>query len=198
MSEADRNRLAACRACGNRVPRAARRCPACGAREPASAEAAGAASPERPARAVAPAPGRRSPTRRPRRRPRRAVIVALAGVIVLAAAAEVAVVLWPPPTAPPLERRPASPAESGAGPDGPLGAAAVSRSRGRADWLFFFKPGDWLGRMTNDAPLGVVVRVERAHTFADGSVGPAYVIRSTDGEERTMDADELERSARIQ
>ena len=64
-------------------------------------------------------------------------------------------------------------------------------------WLFFFKAGDRLARMTDDALLGVVVRADRTHTFADGSVGPVYLVRSMDGQERAIDADELERTARL-
>ena len=72
-----------------------------------------------------------------------------------------------------------------------------SRSRGRTEWLFFFKAGDWLTRMADDGLLGVVVRAEKTHTFEDGSTGPAYVVQSMDGEERVLDADELERTARL-
>jgi hypothetical protein len=63
--------------------------------------------------------------------------------------------------------------------------------------VFFFKPGDWLTRMADDGLLGVVVRVEKTHAFGDGSSGPAYVVRSMEGEERVVDADELERTARL-
>ena len=69
--------------------------------------------------------------------------------------------------------------------------------RGKSDWLFFFRPGDWLTRMNDDALLGVVVRVEKSHAFTDGSHGPAYVVQSMEGEERVVDADELERTARL-
>ncbi|HEU5193529.1 MAG TPA: hypothetical protein VFW70_02225 [Methylomirabilota bacterium] len=51
--------------------------------------------------------------------------------------------------------------------------------------------------MNDDALLGVVVRVEKSHTFPDGSSGPAYVVQSMEGEERVLDADELERTARV-
>jgi hypothetical protein len=77
-------------------------------------------------------------------------------------------------------------------------AAAVSRSRGRTDWLFFFKPGDQLTRMADDAPLGLVIRVEPAHTFPDGTRGPAYLVQIPEGGQRFMDADEVERGARLQ
>jgi hypothetical protein len=42
------------------------------------------------------------------------------------------------------------------------------------------------------------VRLEREHRFADGSTGPAYVVRSENQEEAAFDADELERRARIE
>jgi hypothetical protein len=51
--------------------------------------------------------------------------------------------------------------------------------------------------MTDDVLLGVVIRVEKTHPFADGSRGPAYVVQSMEGEERVVDADELERTARL-
>lgn len=107
--------------------------------------------------------------------------------------------LWAPREAPapsaviqsrPAEVPPASPAE----PPAP----AVSRSRGQTEWAFFFRPGDTLSRMADGAPLGVVARLERQHTFPDGSTGPAYVVRSADNQESAFDADELERRARIE
>jgi hypothetical protein len=52
--------------------------------------------------------------------------------------------------------------------------------------------------MTDGSPLGVVARLERRHTFPDGSAGPAYVVRSADQQESAFDADELERRARIE
>ena len=51
--------------------------------------------------------------------------------------------------------------------------------------------------MTDDALLGVVIRVEKSHAFTDGTTGPAYVVQSMDGDERVVDADELERTARL-
>jgi hypothetical protein len=77
-------------------------------------------------------------------------------------------------------------------------ASAASRSRGRTDWLFFFKPGDQLARMADDAPLGLVIRIERRHTFPDGTTGPAYLVQIPEGGQRFMDADEVERGARLQ
>ncbi|HTO13489.1 MAG TPA: hypothetical protein VMQ51_18095 [Candidatus Binatia bacterium] len=223
MSEADRSRLVACRACGNRVAREARRCPACGTHEPtvAAADAPVAPSPDqldliavppapRPATPVAPpvgsvftAPGPPragagpSPPRRAARRRRRAMVAALGVLFALTAAGVTAVYV----TMPPLSSRPSPPEVSpppvAATPAPSAGPIATSRSRGRSDWLFFFKPGDWLARMADDALLGVVVRLEKTHTFADGSRGPAYVVQSMEGEERVLDADELERTARL-
>lgn len=73
-----------------------------------------------------------------------------------------------------------------------------SRSKGQSDWTFFFRAGDTLSRMADGVPLGVVTRLERSHSFPDGSVGPAYVVRSLEQQEAVFDADELERSARIE
>ena len=89
----------------------------------------------------------------------------------------------PEPAAPRAETPPASPERP-------------SRSKGQSDWTFFFRVGDTLTRMSDGTPLGVVVRLERTHTFPDG-VGPAYVVRSQDQREAVFDADALERSARI-
>jgi len=72
----------------------------------------------------------------------------------------------------------------------------ISRSRGQSDWTFFFRAGDSLSRMSDGGTLGVVVRLERAHSFPDG-VGPAYVVRSPDQRETIFDADQLERGARV-
>jgi hypothetical protein len=82
--------------------------------------------------------------------------------------------------------------------ESPAPAPVVSRSRGQTEWAFFFRPGDTLSRMTDGSPLGVVARLERRHTFPDGSTGPAYVVRSADQQESAFDADELERRARIE
>ncbi len=77
-------------------------------------------------------------------------------------------------------------------------APPASRSKGQRDWAFFFRAGDTLSRMADGTALGVVVRLERAHSFPDGSSGPAYVVRSASQGETVFDADELERSARIE
>lgn len=100
---------------------------------------------------------------------------------------------------PPADSRPASAAEVAApAPVPPTPAPHVSRSKNQSDWAFFFRAGDTLSRMTDGRPLGVVVRLERAHAFPDGSAGPAYVVQSADRRETVFDADELERSARIE
>jgi hypothetical protein len=87
-------------------------------------------------------------------------------------------------------------------PAGPVStpdpAPRPSRSKGQSDWAFFFRSGDTLSRMADGVPLGVVIRLERSHSFPDGSVGPAYVVRSATQQEAVFDADELERSARIE
>ena len=75
-------------------------------------------------------------------------------------------------------------------------AMTPSRSRGQSDWAFFFRVGDTLSRMSDGAALGVIVRLERTHAFPDGT-GPAYVVRSADQHETVFDADQLERSARV-
>jgi hypothetical protein len=80
----------------------------------------------------------------------------------------------------------------------PEPAPRPSRSKGQSDWAFFFRAGDTLSRMADGVPLGVVARLERSHAFPDGTVGPAYIIRSVEQQEVAFDADELERSARIE
>ena len=219
MRDGERNRLVACRGCGNRVPREARRCPACGMREPTRADADAAAD----RREVLQSEPRKADATKPRaaggesRRPavrkrRRALALVLGALLVLTGAGVAAVYVRRPPVAPPLVHRPeppaAEPAPQPATEPAPPQAAAEptrslpevsrpSRSRGKSDWLFFFKPGDWLARMADDALLGVVIRVEKTYTFDDGSRGPAYVVQSMEGAERVVDADELERTARL-
>jgi hypothetical protein len=103
--------------------------------------------------------------------------------------------------APRSEPGPAAAALDSAAPQTDTAPAAAparpSRSRGQSDWTFFFRVGDTLSRMSDGAALGVVVRLERTHAFPDGT-GPAYVIRSQDQREIVFDADDLERSARIE
>jgi hypothetical protein len=95
----------------------------------------------------------------------------------------------------PSEPRPSAVVEPAAPTPAP--APHVSRSKGQSDWTFFFRVGDTLSRMADGAPLGAVVRLERSHVFPDGA-GPAYVVRSADQRETVFDADELERSARVE
>jgi hypothetical protein len=98
----------------------------------------------------------------------------------------------------PVAERPAEVPVPVAPPATESPAPVASRSRGQAEWTFFFRPGDTLSRMTDGSPLGVVARLERRYTFPDGSTGPAYVVRSADKQETAFDADELERRARIE
>jgi hypothetical protein len=160
----DAARLVACRSCGNRVARSARRCPACGTREPTSA----GAEPET-------APADDVPARPPRSGRAHVLGLVLAALVGAAAAGVVAYMVRPAPPVP-----------------------VPSRSRGRTDWLFFFKPGDRLARMSDETPVGLVIRIEKTHTFADGTTGPAYLVQIPEGGQRFIDADELERGARLQ
>ena len=204
MRASDRNRLVACRACGNRVARETRRCPACGAREPTATDVQSPAPPSRPKKEPRPAekkesrPAASRPPRRAGQR-RRRVLVLTWSVLLIATAAGVAAIYLTTPPLPPAVEIATAPAPTVAPPPQPvlLAPAVPSRSRGRTDWLFFFRPGDWLMRMNDDVLLGVVVRVEKTHAFSDGSSGPAYVVQSMEGEERVLDADELERTARL-
>jgi hypothetical protein len=194
MSETPANgesgRLVACRSCGNRVPRSVRRCPACGASEPPSAAVESAPA----ARPAAPRPsGRRGPM----------AVAMLAAALAGSAVTAAFFVLRPAaPPSPPIELRsvPTPPAsEQPREAVAPSAAPEPSRSRGRGDWLFFFKTGDRLARMSDDAPAGMVLRTEKRHAFGDGTTGPAYLLQLPDGGgQRFVDADELERSARLQ
>ena len=73
-----------------------------------------------------------------------------------------------------------------------------SRSRGRRDWPFFFKPGDRLARMGDAKPLGYIITMVKDHKFGDGTVGPAYMLWTPAGNEEAFDADELERTAKME
>jgi hypothetical protein len=104
-------------------------------------------------------------------------------------------VVAPPAAAPELVPAPVP------APPTPAPAAAPvarSRSRGRADWIFFLKPGDRLTRMGDATALGMVIRTEKLHTFPDGTTGPAYLLQIPEGGQLFVDADELERGARIE
>lgn len=124
----------------------------------------------------------------------------LAAAIGAAAAGLVAFILRPAPPPPTVAPRQEAPVVAPAPPrDAPEPPAPVaSRSRGRADWIFFFKPGDQLTRMSDEAPLGLVIRLEKTHTFPDGTTGPAYLLQVPEGGQRFVDADEVERGARLQ
>jgi hypothetical protein len=206
-SGGDASRLVACRACGNRVARSARRCPACGEREPAGAQSD-------------PVPAEPEIERAPRPAHGSLLGLVAAALVGAAAAGLVAYLVRPaPPTPPPLATTPppvetpappaatSAPSTTAAPPraDAPPPAGttapptpAVSRSRGRADWIFFFKPGDRLARMSDEAEVGVVLRTEKTHTFPDGTTGPAYLLQIPEGGQRFLDADEVERGTRIQ
>ncbi len=132
-----------------------------------------------------------------RRRWRRAA--PFVGAALVGAALSAALFLLKPSAPPPaIERRPEAPAPA-TEPTTPAGAPAISRSRGRTDWLFFFKTGDRLVQMSDATPIGMVHRTVPQHTFPDGTVGPAYLVGAPDGEgQRFVDADELERGGRLQ
>ena len=142
---------------------------------------------------------------RSRRRARgrwRLALAALVGAVVGGAATAAFFVLRPVPPPPAVEVRaqvpPPAPAERTEPAPAPA-APEPSRSRGRGDWLFFFKTGDRLARMSDDAPAGMVLRTEKSHSFGDGTTGPAYLLQLPDGGgQRFVDADELERGARLQ
>jgi hypothetical protein len=138
------------------------------------------------------------------RQPRRrwGVAALLVGAALAGAAVSAAVLTLRPSTPPPaVVRPPAAPSAATEPPAvvAPPAAPSVSRSRGRTDWLFFFKPGDQLVRMGDATPVGVVVRTVPQHAFPDGTVGPAYLVQAP-GEEgqRFLDADQLERGSRLQ
>lgn len=117
------------------------------------------------------------------------LILTLAVALLVRSAREVRPVAETPVVAAP------EPAPAAAGPEP---APRPSRSKGQSDWMFFFRAGDTLSRMADGVALGIVVRLERSHSFPDGSVGPAYIVRSAEQQEAAFDADELERSARIE
>ena len=116
------------------------------------------------------------------------LLLAIVAVATIGRSREAAPIAEPRVTTAPEPTTPAAPAP----------VPRLSRSKGQGDWAFFFRAGDTLSRMADGVPLGVVVRLERSHSFPDGSTGPAYVVRSGDQHEGVFDADELERSARIE
>jgi hypothetical protein len=192
MSETPANgeggRLVACRSCGNRVARSAPRCPACGASEPTSAAVESA--PAAPPAAPRPSGGRW-----------RMAVAMLAAALAGSAVTAAFFLLRPAAPRPPIELRsePSAPASEQPREAAAPSAPELSRSRGRGDWLFFFKTGDRLARMSDDAPAGMVLRTEKSHAFGDGTTGPAYLLQLPDGGgQRFVDADELERGTRLQ
>ena len=189
-------RMVACRTCGNRVARTARRCPACGSHDPSA---------DKPAE---PRPRQRRPRRPPADRARllaRLVVVAAALVIGV-----LVVLMIVRPSARQTERAPAAEGPPPAAVETPVAVATPaavpfepptpepSRSRGRRDWPFFFKPGDRLARMGDAKPLGYIVSMVKDHKFGDGTVGPAYMLWTPAGKEEAFDADELERTAKME
>jgi hypothetical protein len=147
------------------------------------------------------------PSTRPRTpRGRWGAFAALVGAALVGALASAAFFALRAPVPPPSIDRfqvPAAPAPAptpapASEPASPPAAPEPSRSRGRTDWLFFFKTGDQLVRMSDDAPIGMVLRTVPRHTFPDGTGGPAYLVQSPDGAgQRFVDADELERGGRL-
>jgi hypothetical protein len=183
-------RLVACRTCGNRVMPATRRCPACGAREPTAEVPAGAVADRTRGRVARPAGTSWTALTLAALM---GALVGGAGVFVMRPPARMAA----PPAAPPPAAPELTPAPVAAPPTPAPAPVARSRSRGRADWIFFLKPGDRLTRMGDEAELGMVLRTEKLHTFPDGTTGPAYLLQIPEGGQLFMDADELERGARL-
>ena len=205
---AEVSRLVACRACGNRVVRTARRCPACGAQDPASGPPIEPRARQRRPRASSAPRSRLAP-----------VVVAVAAVVLAVLIVLIALrvssrhaeqgpaATLPPPAvtdAPAATEPPAvvvapatvAPAPVTVAPEPP--PKEPSRSRGKRDWPFFFKPGDRLTRMGDAKPLGYIMRTVKDHKFDDGTLGPAYVLWTPAGDEQAFDADELERGAKLE
>ena len=194
-------RLVGCRACGNRVVRTARRCPACGAQDPASDQPIEPRARQRRSRASSP------------RRSRLALLIVTAAAVALAVLIgliAVRVSSRRAERAPAATQAPPAVTEAPAAPEPPAIVAAPmtvapepppkepSRSRGKRDWPFFFKPGDRLTRMGDAKPLGYIMRTVKDHKFDDGTLGPAYVLWTPAGDEQAFDADELERGAKLE
>jgi hypothetical protein len=191
---ADVSRLVACRACGNRVARTARRCPACGSQDPAADTPAEARPRQRRSRPSSGEPSRRL-----------AALVVVAAVLVIGILVTVLIVRV---SARRAEQAPAAETTPPAVVETPAVTTPVvvtpepptpepSRSRGRRDWPFFFKPGDRLARMGDAKPLGYIISMVKDHTFSDGTVGPAYMLWTPAGKEEAFDADELERTSKL-
>ena len=193
---AEVSRLVACRACGNRVARTARRCPACGSQDPAADTPAEARPRQRRPRLYG-ADGSR----------RLAQLMVVAAVLVIGVLVTVMIVRVSArraerapaaETTPPavVETQPAATTPVVVTPDPPI--PEPSRSRGRRDWPFFYKPGDRLVRMGDAKPLGYIVSMVKDHKFSDGTAGAAYLLWTPAGKEEAFDADELERTSKLE
>src|SRR5262245_16016159 len=185
--------MVACRACGNRVARTARRCPACGSPDPAA---------DKPAEAR---PRQRRPSGVDGSR-RLAQLMVVAALLVIGVLVGVMIVRvsarradrTPAAETPPavVESQPAVTTPVVVTPEPPV--PEPSRSRGRRDWPFFYKPGDRLVRMGDAKPLGYIVSMVKDHKFSDGTAGPAYLLWTPNGKEEAFDADELERTSKLE
>ena len=190
------SRLVACRACGNRVARTARRCPACGSQDPSADSPAEPRARQRRSRGA--------PADRARLLARLVVVVAALAIGVLVVLIVVRVSGRRAERAPAAEVSPPAVVETPATVATPAvvlfepPTPEPSRSRGRRDWPFFFKPGDRLARMGDAKPLGYIISMVKEHKFGDGTVGPAYMLWTPAGNEEAFDADELERSAKME
>jgi len=190
------SRLVGCRSCGNRVARTVRRCPACGAQDPTSNEPAESR------------PRQRRPRRSSAERSRLTALLVVVGAALVVGV--LIVLLLTRVSARRAERAPGSEVTPPAVVETPATVAAPvtvvadpptpepSRSRGRRDWPFFFKPGDRLARMGDAKPLGYIITMVKDHKFGDGTVGPAYMLWTPAGKEEAFDADELERTAKME
>jgi hypothetical protein len=190
------SRLVACRACGNRVARTARRCPACGSQDPSADSPAEPRARQRRSRGA--------PADRARLLARLVVVVAALAIGVLVVLIVVRVSGRRAERAPAAEVSPPAVVETPATVATPAvvlfepPTPEPSRSRGRRDWPFFFKPGDRLARMGDAKPLGYIISMVKEHKFGDGTVGPAYMLWTPAGNEEAFDADELERTAKME
>ena len=188
------SRLVACRTCGNRVARTARRCPACGSVDPAADKPT-----EARARQRRPRP---STTDGSRRLAQFVVVAAVLVIGVLVTVMVMRVSARRAERAPAAETAPPAVVETAVAP--PIVVVPEppkpepSRSRGRRDWPFFFKPGDRLARMGDAKPLGYIISIVKDHKFSDGTVGPAYLLWTPAGTEEAFDADELERTSKLE
>jgi hypothetical protein len=188
------SRLVACRACGNRVARTARRCPACGSPDPAA---------DKPAEAR---PRQRRPASGVDGSRRMAQLMVVAALLVIGVLVTLMIVRvsarraerTPAAETPPavVETQPAVTNPVVVTPEPPV--PEPSRSRGRRDWPFFYKPGDRLVRMGDAKPLGYIVSMVKDHKFGDGTVGAAYLLWTPNGNEEAFDADELERTSKLE